>query len=183
VYFTLHYRGPLRPNGKPAHKHILRQHFHAQLKELWKQRPLARSTRLLEPDVGSLCLLKPKHGFNFAPLVSQSVGAVAELNILLLWPLPAGFIISSGGDIDNRLKTLLDALKAPLDPSDLPPGTRPAPDEDPFFCLLEDDSLITGLKIETDRLLEPVADDSEVLATVRVSTRLLEYHPLTAGLA
>lgn len=60
---------------------------------------------------------------------------------------------------------------------------QPKPDEDPFFCLLEDDSLITRLAVETDRLLEPVSSDSEVVATIRVATRLLERHRLTAGLA
>jgi hypothetical protein len=34
---------------------------------------------------------------------------------------------------------------------------NPAEDEDPFFCLLEDDSLITKVSIETDMLLEPVS--------------------------
>lgn len=132
--------------------------------------------------MGSLCILRAKHGFKFAPLVSQTIGAVAELRILLLWPSPAGFIIKSGGDIDNRLKTLLDALKAPLEPDDLPAGTQVQPGEEPFFCLLEDDSLITQLSVETDRLLEPVSSESEVVATIRVSTRLLEHHPLTVGL-
>jgi hypothetical protein len=32
-------------------------------------------------------------------------------------------------------------------------GASATPDEDPFFCLLEDDSLITEVNITTDRLL------------------------------
>jgi hypothetical protein len=54
-------------------------------------------------------------------------------------------------------------------------GKYKAPDqaEDPFFCLLEDDSLISKLSVEADTLLEPVSDppnrnDARVVITVRV---------------
>ena len=32
-------------------------------------------------------------------------------------------------------------------------GSRPQADEDPFFCLLEDDKLISEIKVTTDSLL------------------------------
>jgi hypothetical protein len=35
-------------------------------------------------------------------------------------------------------------------------------DEKPFFCLLEDDRLITALSVTTDRLLMPVETDEHV---------------------
>ena len=38
--FTLHYRGPLKPNGNPDHKQALRRSFHAQLRDLWGRNPL-----------------------------------------------------------------------------------------------------------------------------------------------
>jgi hypothetical protein len=65
--------------------------------------------------------------------------------------------VTQGGDVDNRIKTLLDALKVPNDPSALPDGISLTEDEDPLFCLFEDDNLITSLAIKTDRLLEPDA--------------------------
>jgi hypothetical protein len=34
-------------------------------------------------------------------------------------------------------------------------GNTPTTDEDPFFCLLKDDKLITQMRIVTDRLLTP----------------------------
>jgi hypothetical protein len=43
----------------------------------------------------------------------------------LLWPQPAGAIISQGGDIDNRLKTLFDSLKVPTERTALPPEATP----------------------------------------------------------
>jgi hypothetical protein len=34
----------------------------------------------------------------------------------------------------------------------------PAPDENPFFCLLEDDDLVTSLTVESGMLLDPPTD-------------------------
>ena len=59
---------------------------------------------------------------------------------------------ADGGDIDNRIKVLFDGLKMPETVSDLG-GLPLESDENPFFCLLEDDSLITSVTITTDRLL------------------------------
>jgi hypothetical protein len=57
------------------------------------------------------------------------------------------------GDIDNRLKTLFDALKMPNCGQEI--GQEIAgPDEDPFFVLLEDDAMIADVSVTTDRLLE-----------------------------
>jgi hypothetical protein len=36
---------------------------------------------------------------------------VAEIGLTFLCPEPAGQIVAQGGDIDNRIKTLLDSLK------------------------------------------------------------------------
>lgn len=183
LQFTLFYRGELKANARPAAKHAIRQRFHEQFKDLWQHAPLSNFQRLLEPEVGDLSLIQAIHGFNFAPLVAESVALVAELRILLLWPGAPGRIITSGGDIDNRLKTLLDALKVPSEPTALPNGTRPGIGEDPFYCLLEDDSLVTHLSVGTERLLEPVATSSEVVAVIRVETKQLEVFIGTIGLA
>ena len=75
-----------------------------------------------------------------------------------------------GGDIDNRMKTLLDTLKIPTN-TDLPDKGPPLPDQDPLFCLLEDDSLITGLNVKTDRLLDPDFPPTEVILLIHVRTR------------
>jgi hypothetical protein len=177
--FTLYYRGDLRSNGTPKDKHELRRHFHAQLARLWGEPPLKQATKLLDPSFGEASLIRKMHGFNFAPLITGRLGMVAELDIFLLWPSPPGSILKkSGGDIDNRLKTLFDALKYPWERNSLPPGSVPLPGEDPFYCLLEDDSLITRLSVETDRLLEPDLAPSVVVLTIRVRTRRVgnEFH-------
>jgi hypothetical protein len=48
----------------------------------------------------------------------------------------------------------------------------PVAGESPFFCLLEDDNLITGLNVETDRLLDPSAGPNEVVLVIHVQTSL-----------
>ena len=177
MQFTLYYRGSLKSgnSAKALHKHEVRQHFHCQLKNLWEESPLSSFHHFLEqPGEGNLSLLEQKGLFTFVPLISERNFSVAELDLSILWPQPPGAILSSSGDIDNRLKTLLDALKYPSETNALPEGIVPTEDEKPFFCLLQDDSLITRLSVETDRLLEPVTDPSEVILSIRVKVRLLK---------
>jgi hypothetical protein len=83
-----------------------------------------------------------------------------------------GNLVTSGGDIDNRLKTLLDALRVPDVIKGMP--DMPSEDEDPFFCLLEDDCLITALSVTTDTLLVPQADEErqhDVVLVIHVITQ------------
>lgn len=190
MQFTLYYRGKLKANASPADKHLLRRHFHRQLKDLWTQPPLSGFVRLLLPqrlnNLGTpieISILRDLHGFTFAPLVCETVSLVAELEVQMLWPQAPGAIVSAGGDIDNRLKTLFDSLKVPSEATALPKGTVPKDGETPFYCLLEDDRLITRISVETDRLLEPQLDRSEVALFIRVRTRQLQTLIGTIGLA
>jgi hypothetical protein len=64
----------------------------------------------------------------------------------------------------------------------LPKGALPAQDEDPFFCLLEDDALVVHLAVRTDRFLEPVTDANEVVLLVRVTTKQLRVLVATIGM-
>jgi hypothetical protein len=129
-----------------------------------------------------LTLLQDVGEFHFAPTVSAKLHMVADLTITLLRPEPPGQVITQGGDIDNRLKTLLDALKVPKQPDDLPPEATPSKDESPFFCLVEDDNLITSLDIKTDRLLDSSATLSEAVLLIHVRTRLLMGNFANLGL-
>lgn len=171
VEFVLNYRGKLKSNRGPRDKHKLRQHFHKQLKELWHQIPLDSMHDLLDSQSAGGTILKCLGGFQFAPLVSTTLKLVVELRIDLLRPEPPGSIVTQGGDIDNRLKTLLDALKIPDQPNAIPNGVSPGQDEVPFFCLLEDDNLVTGIDVRTERLLDPDAGDSDVLLLIHVRTK------------
>ena len=93
--------------------------------------------------------------YTFVPLITRLHGLVCELDITFLWREEPGAIINAGGDIDNRLKTLFDALRLPYDATEL--GRSPdSGDPINIFCLLEDDLLITRLGLQTGRLLGPL---------------------------
>jgi len=90
-------------------------------------------------------------GFRFVPLVTEDLCLQCSLEILFLRPSDSGTLIQ-GGDLDNRLKTLFDGLRLPENMDELA-GAVPEADETPFFCLLQDDKLISEVKVTTDNLL------------------------------
>ncbi len=67
--------------------------------------------------------IKTVGAFDFVALVSLWNRLLAEVEITLLRPEAPGSIVSSG-DIDNRLKTLFDAIKIPQHLQDLPQGGK-----------------------------------------------------------
>jgi hypothetical protein len=109
----------------------------------------------------------------FVPLVTAEMNSVVELSIVLLRPEAPGHLITQGGDIDNRLKTLFDALTMPRHLNALPTGQTPTTDQVPFFfCLLEDDNLVTSIAVKTEQMLEPVTDASVVDVLIEVNTKV-----------
>jgi hypothetical protein len=162
--FTLTYDGELKTDGNKQHKHEIRRVFHRQLAEFWKASPICQ---LKKPDDA---LVRTIGKYKFFPLTSSARNEVAELQITLLRPHHGpGYIIGEGGDIDNRLKTLFDSLRMPRTPDEIPGNDHLGEDEDPFFCLLEDDILITRLSVQADRLLEPCISRSCVKLIIAVS--------------
>lgn len=186
--FVLHYRGRLLANAGAQEKHRLREHFHIQLKALWDAPPLRwvhnEAINPHPPDPGAQetsqnlaelarmlqfpSLVMNVAGNDFVPLVNERLAGVADLEVLLLRPEASGRIVTQGGDIDNRIKTLLDALKVP-DQNQASAGIT-GNIEQPFYCLLEDDNLITRLSVRADRLLESTSGPNEVVALIRVCT-------------
>lgn len=170
--FRLIYSGDqLFSNGTAAQKHAIRRVFHPQLKQLWESnsqlRGLAASRGTYDLPVGTdhtsdgceelaraayfnrLGNLYERGKFRFAPLVLQEICLRVSLDILFLrrdqHPL-----IMGGGDIDNRLKTLFDALRVPSTNDGL---EVPEDGEEPFFVLLQDDCLISEIRVDTDNIL------------------------------
>ena len=184
MQFCLVYRGQLPParweeDTRRKEKHLIRKQLHKQLKELWQLHPLLKqwSAPFSENDPRSvltgLADNYGKFGFRWVPLIADRYGLACALDILFLRRDEPGNVIKAGGDIDNRLKVLFDALRVPAEPKEIE-GYSPESDgsESPFFCLLQSDGLINEIRVETDRLLTPLANgdainDVELIIHVR----------------
>lgn len=179
--FILTFDGDLPPNGAIEDKWAIRQAFHPQLEELWRIHPSLRSLKnnpilplgafwhlerhhsvpapraKFEPrhisNEGSvdLCTVITRGQRTFLPLVRENLLLKCGLKILFLRKEDAGRVYQ-GGDLDNRLKTLFDALSVPQ-ANQIPQSERNNLVDDPMYCLLEDDAFITSVSVETHRLL------------------------------
>ena len=174
--FTLTYRGILKGKSSSLkQKQDIRRVIHSQLAELWEQYPLRDYHAHLPggPIAASDSPFERKVGkFVFRPLVNSEYDLIAELDITFLRPEPPGVLVSNSGDIDNRIKTLLDGLRMPQVSTEIPEGDVPGENEVPFCVLLHDDKLITRLSITTDRLLDSGIDSKEVLLIIKVKIKV-----------
>lgn len=190
--FRLIYEGQLPSNGNAQVKHEIRKQFHVQLAELWdKHRTLQLAKERYSLGSGGSGTFLNKlakqfevEGFHFVPLINaKAFGLVCELDILFMRRGVPGHLLMPGGDIDNRIKTLLDALRVPHSKGEVI-GNPEAHEKPYFFCLLEDDALVTRINVNTDRLLKPLKADishpeNEVLLVIQVTGKAAE--PLTLG--
>jgi hypothetical protein len=200
--FTLVYEGPLssQPSAegsrgedpRATEKHAIRTQLHRQLrdfwmeheylkKDLWEWTKIAPSSRQAweakmeaKHEKGLVCSF-PVGTFTFIPLVTKYHFLVCELDILFLRAERAGSLFTSkgAGDVDNRLKVLFDALRMPDSERELPPFQAPADEtEDPMFCLLQDDRLITAVRLEAEQLYDPgPKKPNEVKLIIRVAVK------------
>ena len=115
--FRLLFEGEIPPRQKEDLPiiHDIRRSLHPQLKQLWEHEPLADLKNGWLAPVGThdkpYARIENIGGKNFAHVIGQHMGAV--LQIVLLRQQARGQLIGEGGDIDNRLKTLFDALRLP----------------------------------------------------------------------
>ena len=202
--FRLLYEGKLPPsagsNRRPAEKHAIRRAFHPQLRRLWLTHPTLcdlaehKGRMVYADEINSQSIVNPpdlskedaihkafaawginwnRSGYQCVPLATQEMSLRCSLDILLLRPEEDRFIFTQG-DIDGQVKTLFDALRIP-NSSDETGKATPQPDEIPFFCLLEDDRLISEVRVTADRLLllphktALAANDAFAVITVKIN--------------
>jgi hypothetical protein len=203
VEFRLTYQGILLSEtnrsgairrARADHKHELRKRFHHQLKKWWSISPYLAHPEPNRPgrtvlgrryeQYGSEALSRrfERFGYNFVPLVLREMELQCSVEVLYLRAGRHGDVLTSAGDIDNRLKTLFDALSMPRDASQVGKYTSPEEGETPFYCLLEDDSVITQASVEADFLLEPVeGDPNDARLVVTVNIRPARVTSLNLG--
>ena len=189
-------------NPLAVHKHLIRRRFHKQLKHLWATDRFLSQYRISpnNPNIGEarraaadsmfamwapcedeekplVDVVASRHtafGYQFVPLVTEYFDLLCSLHILFLRHDVPGSAIQAG-DIDNRIKTLIDALRVPQNQAELVEDDAcPREDENPFYCLLQDDNQVSGFSVETDTLLDPpngYGDDRKVKIVVTVELR------------
>jgi hypothetical protein len=161
------YQGDLPPSGNRKKKWDIRREIEPQLRRVWTVPPFDSIAKYMDPNYKPRdCYVGKKvGGIEFVPCISRKLEMRAELHIdLLSAALPGGMLRS--GDIDNRLKTLLDALSIPTT-QQFPKNPDVEPDGR-LFCLLEDDRLVTRVDVRNDRLLTEERDSNNAIVLITV---------------
>jgi hypothetical protein len=173
--FRLTYTGPLPSDGSIELKQDIRQQLHPQLKQLWKEHfilypatlPHSADGRTGLGDIGDRFA---KHGFRWAPLVQRKKGVACAIDFLILRRHPPqateGFV-----DIDNRIKTLVDGLRIPDNGQEVPTGSVPTADQDPFCVLMQDDISLYQFSVAVDRWLNPDAPYGHAMVIMQVTLK------------
>lgn len=209
--FRLVYQGPLPASAnssKTEDVRRIRDQFHPQLALLWKThrslKKLRQTARVgttartrapwdpspFDPEFdpnsylpsGFVDLSAPieQAGKSYVPLVRKSLDLMCSLDILFLRQEEPGALILQGGDLDGRIKTLFDALRMPTEEV----AVRYPQTQDPTYCLMENDSLISSFDVDSDRLLVPETNHPhEVLLVIDVGIRIMHVGPWNACLA
>jgi len=183
--FHLLYAGDLlkaagRKSTRAWEKHGIRRELHKQLKRLWETHPALKyyADKTVEWDhkpperfLDNLAKNHERGGIGFIPIATEPNGLVLSLDVLLLRPEGPGQILNSAGDIDNRMKVLIDALRIPADLSEMKVRDGDEANPNPMYCLMTDDKLITALRVKTDRLLLTEGNtEQETCVVIRVET-------------
>ena len=188
--FSLIYEGPLKSNGDAKHKQELRNEFDRQLAILWQTPELlnlrdyalgVKSASLVDAFEEALDIpgnppkkvhpgwISQVKGQFFLPIVTSKIALFAELDIVWFRDQKPGQLLPKG-DIDNRLKTLFDALQVP-DENQMIAFSKETSQHAPFHTVLEDDALITRVGVETKRLLRN-SNQNDVVLHIQVTTRV-----------
>jgi hypothetical protein len=171
VYWDTSLKPAQHTRSRALEKHQVRRYFNGQLESLWKTHPALRWFDNSGDIQRAHAKKFERQGVEFVPLVVEEFELICELDIEFLRPGRSGMVVSDGGDIDNRIKVLLDALRVPTDGAEMQLGPGEI-NPSRIYCLLEDDKLVTSIKVRTDQLLVPdTADIFEACLVIRVSVK------------
>lgn len=189
--FSIIYEGVLKSNGNPKHKQDIRGNISLQLEKLWQLKSMQslreyavgnKSASLVDafeqsldiptnpPKRGQRGWVQKKNDYFFLPVVSNELHMTAQISIVWFREEKPGNLMPSG-DIDNRLKTLFDALQIPTQDQLRGISIENNSHNNPFYTVLEDDALISGINVDTKQLLKDVKQN-EVLLHIEVTTQV-----------
>ena len=172
--FCLHYYGKLKSRDNATGKHAIRCALHEQVKSLCASEQFANTFKediegTRKSEENSMFIEHGEKRYWF--LISEYLATVVDLNITILVPHEVGRIIQNGGDIDNRVKTLFDALRVPAAASEVPSSDSFDYGSGGMYCLLQDDRLINRVSIRSYRDHAPLDADS-VRCLIEVETKI-----------
>lgn len=181
--FTLIYQGNLPPKGNARDKWRIRRELEPQLRRLWTLPPLLDSEKFTQRDyLPNDCYIgQTVGGVEYMPLVTDRLHLGAELEVRLFSAVKPGGILNQHGDIDNRLKTLFDALSIPTSQQQLADGDIDS--DGRTYCLLQDDRLVTRVDVSNDRLLTAPEHSQQALVMIRVQPVALRTTFANLGIA
>jgi hypothetical protein len=171
VYWDTTLKAASQSNKRAWEKHQIRRYFSSQLETLWDVSPNLKWYDHGKQIRDALGKKYERGGVEFVPLVVEEIGLVCELEITFLRPEAPGKLVTDSGDIDNRLKVLWDALRVPVDTSEMQLKEGEI-NPSRIYCLMENDKLVTNVKVTTDRLLVPnTTKSSEACLFIQVKAK------------
>lgn len=186
--FKLVYDGPLPPDSRSrplaSVKAEIRRQFDPQLRELWR-------THKALADFGQLNSYRSNFGpeaiaeefrmgdSRFVPLIRRANEMFCTLDLLVLFRQEPYHSTFATGDLDNRIKTLIDGLRKPRQSSE-----HPSDAPETVYCLMDDDDRITEFQVRADQLLAPKRPDQserDVVAVISVEVLNTDSNVMTIG--
>ncbi|AZO45394.1 hypothetical protein EJ076_31985 [Mesorhizobium sp. M7D.F.Ca.US.005.01.1.1] len=155
IYLT--YRGQI-PSKKSSLDAIwaMRRSFHGQLVKLWGKEPFAILKKWEDSNFAAEApnFLRKVGDQLFVPFYSEAIGVGVKLEINLLTGFPQQQAVISSGDLDNRVKRIIDALRAPTQKGELIASLEP---DTRWYCVMDDDSSVK----EVTASLAPYLDSND----------------------
>lgn len=165
--FKLIYQGEVKihPKKRTQHIHAIRQQLAPQMAKLLSIPPYSKICDFISGKNGlkKKDIVRHVGGIDFIPVISPSLNLLAELDVQLMHPELLG---TPRADIDNRMKTLLDALRRPQNEHEVPDNAERG---GKMHVLLDDDHLVTKMTVNTSHWLGATdPDDLLVIITVNI---------------
>jgi len=162
--FMLTFRGYVPSNGCNSDVHEIREQLHHQLKNLPRldTRFQKAETKVMhDASIRGADYMEPHEwfkwdvgGYEYVPLVQSHQDRFCQFDIIWVRPVKTG--ATSGRDLDNCYRNLSDALTLPNEKQMGGVQAPPDPGARRRYCLLENDSLVTGFAVKAFRSLEDV---------------------------
>lgn len=182
--FTLRYEGPLPASGNKGRIRDgrleklwqMRRSFESQMAKLYERQQILTGDGGPEFRAAANAARQPikAMGFEFVALVRPSMKLSCTLDIRLSVNHDVPSVLETNGDLDNRVKSIIDTLTVPRNAEEIR-AFGPAPEEQPFACLMENDALVTAFSVECGRYLGDTPDPQH--AAMEIDVTVTAYAP------